>query len=147
MGGLAPLLLSVFTADIGAVVRRTRRTAIFYAVTAFFLLTAYVAGVVAGALYLAQVVGPPMAVLLIAIGALVLALMVLATLMILNRQDRKRKAATAMNDTGKALLTTVALSALPILTRSKPLMVLTAVGGLAFLFLRPRKRSLRDDML
>jgi NADH:ubiquinone oxidoreductase subunit K len=147
MGGLAPLLLSVFTADIGAAVRRTRRNAIFYAVIAFFLLTAYVAGVVAGALYLAQVVGPPMAVLLIAIGALVLALIILATLMILNRRDRKRKAAAAVNDSGKALLATVALSALPMLTRSKPLMGIAAVGGLAFLLLRPRKRPLGGDSL
>lgn len=147
MGGLAPLLLSAFTADIGAVVKRTRRNAILIAMTAFFMLTAYVAGVVAGALYLAQVVGPPMAVLLIAVGALVLALIVLASLMIMNRRDRKRQAAAAVNDSGKALLATVALTALPMLTRSKPLMAIAGIGGLAFMFLRPRKRRIGGDVL
>jgi hypothetical protein len=55
---------------------------------------------------------------------------------IANGAEQKKKQRVAAANSNRALAVTAAISALPLLVRSKPLMLLAAVGGLGFLALK-----------
>lgn len=130
---LGPLLASFIATDVAAMKRRFRRTAILYGIAAAFLTTAYVLLVAALAVHLGERWGLPMALLVIAGAMIVLALVVIAILMALNAADERRKRQAAAANSQKALAMTAAVSALPLLMKSKPLMLLAVAGGLGFL--------------
>jgi ABC-type Na+ efflux pump permease subunit len=143
MTALGPLLASFIAMDVAALKRRVRRNAIFYGIAAVLLLTTYVLLVAALAVYLGGLWGTPMALLVMAGGALVLALIMVACVAIANGVEAKRKRQVAVANSNRALAMTAAVSALPLLMKSKPLMLLAAVGGLGFLAMkggvRPRQ--------
>ena len=60
---LAPLLASLLTRDLGAALRRLRRSALVWALAGLFALAAYAAGLIAAGLALATVVAPAVAAL------------------------------------------------------------------------------------
>jgi hypothetical protein len=133
MTGLGPLLASFIAMDLAAMKRRLRRNAILYGIAILFLLTTYGLLVAALAVWLGSIWGLPMALLVMAGGAMALALVTIASVSLANSSaERKRREAAAANSS-RALAVTAAVSALPILMKSKPLLLLAAVGGLGFL--------------
>jgi ABC-type Na+ efflux pump permease subunit len=133
MTGLGPLLASLAAMDIAAFTRKLKRNAILYAFVLLFLLTAYGLAVAALALYLAGIWGPPIALLAVAGGALVLALILYLSVAIANASEQRRKREAAASNSSKALMMTAALTALPLLVKSRPLLLAAVVGGLGFL--------------
>jgi Ca2+/Na+ antiporter len=129
MAGLGPLLASLAAMDVAAFTRRLKRNAILYAMVLLFLLTAYGLLVAALAVYLASIWGAPMALLAVAGGALVLALAVYLWVVIANGAEQRRKREAAASNSSKA----AALTALPLLVKSRPLLLAAVVGGLGFL--------------
>jgi hypothetical protein len=142
MGGLAPLLASLLAVDMRATVGRLRRTAVFYAIAGLFILTAYGAGVAALAIYLSTMMHPAAAFGLIALVSLIIALIVVGILALKNKaEERHRREAAAGNRT---LMVTAALSALPIMMKSRPLMAAAVTGGVGLVVLRMLGGSARN---
>ena len=110
-----------------------KRTALGGVVIAVFLLTAYVAGLVAGFFALAPVLGPTQAAALIAGGALVAAAIAWGVVTLMNRraEERARLAAAERQLALQSSLAQGALTALPALIRDHPLSML-ATAGLVF---------------
>jgi small neutral amino acid transporter SnatA (MarC family) len=143
MAGLGPLLASLAAMDVAAFTRRLRRNAILYALVLLFLLTAYGLLVAALAVYLAGIWGTSMALLAVAGGALVLAFAVYLGVVIANGAEQRRKRDAAASNSSKALMMTAALTALPLLVKSRPLLLAAVVGGLGFLAVRTMGTSNR----
>lgn len=131
MGGLAPILASLLAVDIGAFTKRMRRNAVLYAIAGFFMLTAYVAGVTALGIYLATMMHPAAAAAVVAFAAFIVALIFFLAIMLSNRAEQKRRRQAAAANSGKAMMLTAAMSALPMVIRSKPLAAVAIAGGLA----------------
>jgi uncharacterized membrane protein len=139
MTTIGPLLASFIATDVAALKRKIRRNAILYGIAAAFLWTAYGLLVAALAIYLGERWGLVIGMLVIAGGMIVMALVILAIVMILNAAEERRKKQEAVANSQRALAMTAAVSALPLLMKSKPLMLLAAAGGLGFLMLKGGK--------
>lgn len=127
---LAPLLASLLTRDIGATLRRLRRSALVWALVGVFALAAYAAGLIAAGLALAVHYPPATAALMVCLSQLLLAALALGWLALANARERRRR---RHDDGHRTLATTAALAAaLPILNSRKGL-ALAALGGLALL--------------
>ena len=84
-------ILSLLTgASMHRTVARVKRNSIFIALAALFLLTAYALAVAAGAIWLAGIYGPLAAVLFLAVGALLIAIIVLVVMSIINAREARR---------------------------------------------------------
>ncbi|MFB9949401.1 hypothetical protein ACFFP0_11110 [Rhizobium puerariae] len=136
MAGLGPLLASLAAIDIAAFTERLKRNAVLYAFAMVFLLTAYVLAVAALAVYLGQMWGLPVALLVVAGGALVLAFVMLVWIAMENRAEERRRREAAAANSSKALMVTAALSALPLVLKSRPLLLASVAAGLGFLLMR-----------
>nr|CAD6407376.1 hypothetical protein REQ54_00262 [Rhizobium sp. Q54] len=136
LSGLAPLLASLAAIDATAFVQRLRRNAILYALVLLFVLTAYGALVAAAALAIAQSLGAIGALLVVAGGALLLALIFFLVLRSTAKAEERRKRQAAATGGSRALMVTAALSALPVVARSRPLALIAIAGGLGFLAMR-----------
>lgn len=136
------MLASVLASDIGSALRRARRNAFLYALAGLFFLSAYAAAVVAGGLYLASITDPTTAALVIAAAMLFLALMLLAGMALANAIERRRDRG---NGSGKALAAAAAISMLPTLAKSKGVLGMALLGGVAVLVAtRAGSRSTQD---
>jgi hypothetical protein len=140
---LGPLIASFIATDVAALKRKIRRNAILYGIAAAFLWTAYGLLVAALAITLGERWGLPVAMLVIAGGMIVMALIIIACVMIINSAEGRRKEREAAANGQRALAMTAAVSALPLLMKSKPLMLLAAAGGLGFLAMKGGKGSRR----
>jgi uncharacterized protein with PQ loop repeat len=127
---LGPLVASFIAMDVAAMKRKIRRNAILYGIAAAFLWTAYGLLVAALAIHLGERWGLPIAMLVIAGGMIVMALFIIAIVMMLNAAEERRKRREAAANSQRALAMTAAVSALPLLMKSKPLMLLAIAGGL-----------------
>jgi hypothetical protein len=136
MTALGPLLASFIATDVAAMKRRFRRNAILYGIALVLFLTTYVLLVVALAVYLGTLWGTLAALLVMAGGALLLALIMLGCVAIANSAEEKRRRQAAAANSNRALAMTAAVSALPILMKSKPLLLLAVAGGLGFLAIK-----------
>ncbi|MDQ0136397.1 uncharacterized membrane protein YhaH (DUF805 family) [Neorhizobium galegae] len=145
MAGLGPLLASLAAMDVAAFTRRLKRNAFLYALVLLFLLTAYGLLVAALAVYLAGIWGAPMALVAVAGGALVLAFVVYLCVAIANGAEQRRKREAAASNSSKALMMTAVLTALPLLVKSRPLLLVAVVGGLGFLATKTLGASGRRD--
>ncbi|MBB4236030.1 hypothetical protein [Rhizobium esperanzae] len=84
-------ILSLLTgASVHRTVARAKRNSIFIALAALFLLTAYALAVTAGAIWLAGIYGAFAAVLFLAAGALVIAIIALVVMAVMNARDKRR---------------------------------------------------------
>lgn len=124
------LALSAATRDVSGMYRRAKRNAALTALAGLCFGTAYVAGMVAAGAYLAPIYGPAVSALLIAAAMIVLGGIALAALALLKRRDRRRN---ARKQAARRLTAAAAISFLPQVTKSKSLLVVAALGGLAFL--------------
>lgn len=136
MTGLGPLLASFAAMDIAAFSRKLKRNAILYAFALVFLLTAYALAVTALAVHLGQMWGLPIALLAVAGGALVLGLFMFAWVAMANRAEEKRKRQAAAANSSKALMVTAALTALPAIIKSRPLLLASVAAGMGFLVMK-----------
>jgi hypothetical protein len=136
MTALGPLLASFIATDVAAMKRRFRRNAILYGIALVLFLTTYVLLVAALAVYLGTLWGTLAALLVMAGGALLLALIMLGCVAIANSAEEKRRRQAAAANSNRALAMTAAVSALPILMKSKPLLLLAVAGGLGFLAIK-----------
>jgi len=134
MGGLAPLLMSLVSMDLRSTVQRLRRNTLLYAIAALFVLTAYGAGVAAFAVYLATMMSIAAALGIVALMAIAVALLLLSVVLLKNRVDERRRREQAAGN--RALMITAAVSALPILLKSRPLAAAAVVSGIALLATR-----------
>ncbi len=143
MMGLGPLIASFAAMDIAAFTERLKRNIMLYGLAALFVLTAYVLGVAALAVHLSQFWGLPIALLVVAGGALLLAVIFYLSVTLTARAEVKRKKQAVAANSRKTLALTAALTAVPLLLKSKPLMFASIAGGLGFLALsggRTRRR-------
>ena len=145
MTGLGPLLASLAAMDIAAFMRKLKRNAILYAFALVFLLTAYALAVAALAAYIGQIWGLPVALLAVAGGALVLGLIMFLWVALANRAEERRKREAAAANSSKALMVTAALSALPILVKSRPLLLVSVAAGLGFLIMKGTGSATRSN--
>ena len=136
MGIIGPLLASFAATDVAAFTHKLKRNAMLFGFALVFLLTAYILAVTALAVYLGQMWGLPVALLVVAGGALVLALIMFAWVSIANRADERRKREAAAANSSKALMVTAALTALPMVMKSRTLLLAAGAAGLGFLLMR-----------
>jgi predicted RND superfamily exporter protein len=80
---------------------------------------------------------------IVAIIALALAFLMFTVVMLTNRAEERRRREAASGS--RALMLTAALSALPLLMKSRPLIAASVTGGLALLALRLLGGSGEDD--
>lgn len=74
-----------------------------------------------------------------------LALAVYLWAVIANGAEQRRKREAAASNSSKALMMTAALTALPLLVKSRPLLLVAAVAGLGFLATKTMGASSRQD--
>lgn len=125
-----PLALSAATRDMQGLYRRAKRNTALMVLAGICFATAYVAGLFAAGAYLAPIYGPGMAALLIAAAMAAIGVVVLAVLGILKYRDKRRN---ARRRSGQRLAAAAAVAMLPQLKSSKSLLVVAALGGLAYL--------------
>jgi ABC-type Na+ efflux pump permease subunit len=141
LGALGPLLASFLAVDVSSMKRRLRRNAILYGIASAFFLTAYVLLVTALALYLGERWGLPIALLAVAGGMIVLALIMIGAAAIANSIEEKRRREAAQAASSQAMMVTAALSVVPAVIKSKPLMAVSIAAGLGFLLMKGVGRS------
>jgi hypothetical protein len=147
---LAPLLTSVAAGEVGLVINRLKRNAVFVGVITVLAAIGVIFLVVAAYIALAERYGAMQASLFLAGIAFGLAIIVYIIMKIVERAARNRQHERAKVDTS-ALLTVAALAAAPIVLRSRALMMLAipiaAFGGLSLLSktkTRTRRRPRKD---
>jgi membrane protein DedA with SNARE-associated domain len=139
MGFIAPLA-AVFGIEIESLVDRFKRDALVNGLIAFCALIAIIFLLIAGYVALAAAMGPLIAALVMAGGALVLTLLIFLISKIGARARKRRELERRRKNEAGAVVTTAAITALPTLIRSPlgkrlgiPLVVLAAY----LLFRRP----------
>jgi len=142
---LAPLLTSVAAGEVGLVINRVKRNAVFAGVIAVLAAIGVIFLVVAAYIALAERYGEMRASLTLAGSAFGLAIITYIIMKIAERAERKRQRERAKVDTS-ALLTVAALAAAPLVLRSRTLMMLAvplvAFGGLSLLT-KPKTKTKR----
>ena len=121
---LASILGILLSGSVSRTVARTKRNGAYLAVGGLFIVTAYVFGLAALALWLSTIYGPIAGELIVAAGALVLGAIILTVMAVLNAQEAKRARdrRVAMEATAGAALG---------MLRGQPMLAI-AIGG-AFL--------------
>ncbi len=133
---LVPLLASLAAVDASAFINRLRRNVIIYALVLLFALTTYGTLVAAATVMIARSLGVVGALLAVAGSAAFLALFLYLVMRGVTRADERRKREAVATSGSKALMVTAALSALPVLVRSRPLVLIAVAGGLGYLAMR-----------
>lgn len=128
-----PLAVSAATRDVRGIYRRAKRNAALTAVAVLCFGTAYVAAMVAAGVYLASVYGPVASALIIAAAMALLGGAIMLVMAYLRHREQRLN---ARRRAGQRLAAAAAISVLPQLTKSKSLLAVAALGGLAFLTLR-----------
>jgi hypothetical protein len=140
MGGLAPLVIGLLTADVKSAAYRARRLAIIYSAAALFGFAGFLALLVAAGLAMARHMSPEVAALAIA-GVLVsLSLVLVAFASIWSGRDRRKKAS---NSASRTIAAAAAVSVLPALLGNRlGLGIIAAVaGGYVIASRKPMKAS------
>lgn len=142
---LAPLLSSAVSGELGSAVSRAKRRAVFLALIGILLAIAGVFLLVAGYIALSRHFGDVYAALILAGGAIVLALLAYIIMKVAETVARKRQRERSKVDTS-TLLTVAALAAAPTVLKSRGLLML-AVPVIAFagLSLLTRKKPSSND--
>ena len=142
---LAPLLTSVAAGEVGLVINRLKRNAVFAGIIAVLAIVGVIFLVVAAYIALAERYGEMHASLILAGSAFGLAIITYIIMKIVERAARNRQSERAKVD-ASALLTVAALAAAPVVLRSRALMMLAvplvAFAGLSLLT-KPKKKKRR----
>ncbi|MEJ8473833.1 hypothetical protein [Roseibium algae] len=127
--------LTYATRDVQGTYRRAKRNAVLTALAVFFFASAYLAGLIAAGAYLVPIFGPVTAALLIAGAMASIGCVILIVVGVLKSREKKRQ--SRRRETQR-LATAAAISILPELVKSKGLLAVVALGGLAYLASRER---------
>lgn len=127
MGGLAPLVIGLLTADFKSAAHRARRLAIIYSAAALFGFVGFLALLVAAGLSMARHMSPEVAALSIA-GVLVsLSLVLVAFASVWSARDRRKKVSKSASRT---IAAAAVVSVLPALLGNRlGLGLIAAVAG------------------
>lgn len=127
MGGLAPLIIGLLTADVKSAVHRARRLVIIYSAAALFGFVGFLALLVAAGLAISRHMSPEVAALTIA-GLLVsVSLFLVAFASIWSARDRRKKTSKSASRT---IAAAAAVSVLPALLGNRlGLGLIAAVAG------------------
>ena len=120
------------------IARSAKRNAVVAVILFFLFLAAFVSGVAALAIYLAEKFGPLGATLTIAIASLALAMFVLAYAMMMNRMERRRFRA-AKYATEEMLQSVVGV--VPTMINQKPITGVASIAALAFVLMRTYQKK------
>ena len=120
------------------IARSAKRNAVVAVILFFLFLAAFVSGVAALAIYLAEIFGPLGATLTIAIASLALAMFVLAYAMMVNRMERRRFRA-AKYATEEMLQSLVGV--VPTMINQKPITGVASIAALAFVLMRAYQKK------
>lgn len=140
MRWLLPLASSLIAEDVRGALRRARRGALAWGAVAVLAATAYIFVMIAAYQRLLLAYAPEDAALLIAAAALACAVAIGGIVAAVAAADRRRAARRRSEARGEMAM---ALSALPLVLRSRPLLIAAAIGTLAFLGGQP-KRARKD---
>lgn len=147
MQSLLPLISAFLSGEVGETLRRTKRNAAYGAFIAFFALLAIVFALVAATIALAGRYGALHACLFMAGGAAVMAIVAWIALRIAAARERRRARERAKSN--RTLLAAAALTALPMLLRSRPALLISlpllALGGFSLLSGRGDAVAGNDD--
>lgn len=102
---LIPTLISAISTDIEAAIRRKRRNLIGYCAAALFALTAYFAGVMALVTWLMQSNNPLMSWVVVAVIAISLSLLVIASIMAVNYSEKRKTRKPSNTATTASMIT------------------------------------------
>lgn len=136
MRWLLPLASSLIAEDVRGALRRARRGALAWGAVAVLAATAYIFLLVAAYQRLLLAYTPEEAALLVAGAALALAAVVVGIAAALAAAERRRAVRRRTETRGEMAM---ALSALPLVLRSRPLLIAAAIGTLAFLGTQPNR--------
>lgn len=128
------LVISALLQDMRGAWRRAKRNAFIVCCACICFLTAYVAALVAVAGVLIPLYGAVVSALLIASSMAGLGMLALLVLAALNAREKRRQSGLGRN---KRVIAAAGLSMMPKLAQSKGLLSLAAIGGLAYLVMRP----------
>lgn len=130
MGWLLPILSGLMTTDLQDAIKRTKRTAAMALLVGVLALTAYVFLMLAAFLKLAETRGNLDAALILGVGTVVAGGLVCGGMSIAAAIARRRRVQRHADYRGQLA---VAMSALPLVLRSKPLLIAAAIGAVVFL--------------
>lgn len=127
-------------AALAARLRRARRNAIGYLIVGLLGVTAYIALVIAAAIYVARRADPMVAALLVAACAILVGLVVLIALTILNRRDERLMLVQqiAAREAFQANMLAGLFPSLPGMVRATPIATTVLFGCLAYALTRSR---------
>jgi uncharacterized membrane protein YhaH (DUF805 family) len=141
---LTPLLTSLAAGEVGLVVGRAKRSAIFMAIIALLALIGFVFLLVAAYITLAGRYGETYSALILAGCAFALVILAYIIMKISDAMARRRQRDRAKVDTS-TVLTIAALAAAPALLRSRALLMLAipvvVFGGLSLLTGKKKRRT------
>ncbi|MGV0816308.1 hypothetical protein [Martelella sp. AMO21009] len=131
-------MAAAMAVDGRIIARSAKRNAVVAVILFFLFLAAFVSGVAALAIYLAEIFGPLGATLTIAIASLALAMFVLAYAMMVNRMERRRFRA-AKYATEEMLQSVVGV--VPTMINQKPITGVASIAALAFVLMRAYQKK------
>lgn len=134
MRWLLPLASSFLADDVGAALRRARRRAAIWGLVAVLAATTYIFLLIAAYQRLSFARPADEAALIVAAAALAIAAAIVGVAAAFAAADRRRTARRRAEARGELA---VALSTLPLVLRSRPLLIAAAIGTLAFLGTQP----------
>ena len=120
---MLPIINLLLAGSVQRTVARSKRNGIFLIAASVLLVTAYIFGVAALAIWLARLYGPIDEALIMAAGAFLLAAIVLAVMVMINRQEERRARER------RQAIETMAASALG-LVKSQPLLTTALAAAL-----------------
>lgn len=128
MEKLVPLVAMMAAGNTRVLVKRTKRSALLYAIAAILLVTTYTALMVGLGIFLAGFLGGFISALLIAVTALVTALILLISLYFIRRAERVRQ--RELNSAIAAFVKTTATSTVPEFLKERPISSAIAIAAL-----------------
>ncbi|MCV9961466.1 hypothetical protein OIU34_06090 [Pararhizobium sp. BT-229] len=141
MGPLAAMLSALVLTDVGATVSRYKRNGAMWLLASLFFLTAYVFGLVAGAIYLGSVYTPLKAAIILAVISVVVGLTIIGIMYALNARDQRIAADKRRRSQAQ---TTLAIATALTLFRKQPLLAAGIAVGLGTILGLMRKSGDRD---
>lgn len=142
--GLVAQLASLLGLEVDSLVNRAKSTALVYGLISIFVFAAAAFLVAAGYIALAERMGPVVAALIMAGGFLLMALVVYLVALVVRRRREQRLARRRRASETGALISTAAITALPLLARS-PLLLRLGIPAAALAVFALLHDSKDDD--
>ncbi len=130
---LFPLVASFASRDLGAIINRLRRNAVCVVIALVLVIAAYASALLGVGLALAEQIGAIQAAFALAGGQIVLMLVIVMSVWAINTLERRRE---RQRNSSRVVAAAASMALLPRLLKSRALVPVVIVGGLAFLAAR-----------